>query len=208
MLLAGVNYKQRAGQALHFANTAQVGNQLFALVDQLDNFLLGQHVELAVLLHAVDLVQTLDAGFDGLIVGQHAAQPAVVDIIHVAALGFAFNAFLSLLLGAHEQDGLAFHRQIAHKHVRFVDLANGLLQVDDVNTVALSEDVLSHLGVPAAGLMTEVYAGFQQVLHRNDSHGFPPCFSTAGVEFFACQPIRAQAANRPRALSIQLYHRH
>ena len=31
-------------------------------------------------------------------------------------------------------------------------------------------------------------AGFQQVLHRNDSHGFPPCFSTAGVEFLPANP--------------------
>ena len=181
MLLAGVHHEQRAGQALHLADAAQVAQQLFALMLQLDDFLLGQHVKLAVLLHPVDLVQAVDTGLDGLVVGQHAAQPAVVDIEHVAALGFALDAFLGLLLGADEQDGLAFHRQVAHEHVRFVNLLDGLLQVDDVDAVALSEDVLSHLGVPAAGLMTEVHARFQKVLHRNDSHSFPPCFSTAGV---------------------------
>jgi len=34
--------------------------------------------------------------------------------------------------------------------------------------------------------------------------GFPPCFSTAGVEIVAGQPVRAQAAIHPRALSEKL----
>ncbi len=41
----------------------------------------------------------------------------------------------------------------------------GLLQVDDVNAVALAEDVLLHLGVPALGLMPEVNSRFEQLLH-------------------------------------------
>ena len=41
----------------------------------------------------------------------------------------------------------------------------GLLQVDDVNPVALAEDVFLHLGIPALGLMPEVNASFEQLLH-------------------------------------------
>jgi len=37
-------------------------------------------------------------------------------------------------------------------------------QVDDVDAVALPEDVRLHLGVPALGLMAEVHPGFQQFL--------------------------------------------
>ena len=126
----------------------------------------------AVLLHLVNLVQAVDPGADGLEVGQHTAQPAVVDIEHVAALGFGFNGFLGLLFGADEQDALAFHRDVADESVSFINLADGFLQVDDVDAVAVAfgEDVLRHLRVPPAGLMTEVYAGFQKLFHGNDCH--------------------------------------
>jgi hypothetical protein len=43
------------------------------------------------------------------------------------------------------------------------------LQVDNVNTVALSEDVFLHLGIPALGLMPEVNSSFEQFLHGDVS---------------------------------------
>ena len=46
----------------------------------------------------------------------------------------------------------------AHEVVGLLQLLDGLLQVDDIDAVALRVDVGSHLGVPAAGLMTEVDA--------------------------------------------------
>ena len=48
-----------------------------------------------------------------------------------------------------------------------------LLQVDDVDAVALAEDVVLHLRVPALGLVPEVDAGFEQLLHGDggDGHG-------------------------------------
>ena len=177
MLLAGIDHEQRAGELLHLTDAAQVRFELFALMLQADDFLLGQHIELALLLHAVNLIETVHAGADGAEVGQHAAQPAVVDVEHVAALRLGGDGFLSLLLGAHEQNALAGHGQVAHEVVGFVGLAHGLLQVDDVDAVALSEDVLSHLGVPAAGLVTEVHARFQELLHGDNCHlGLPSLF--------------------------------
>src|SRR5207248_8237350 len=40
-----------------------------------------------------------------------------------------------------------------------------LLQIDDVNAVALAKDVFLHLGVPALGLVPEVDARFEQLFH-------------------------------------------
>ena len=195
MFLAGVNDEQRAGQLLHFADAAQVVFQLFALVLQLDDFLLGQQLELALLFHLVDLVQTLHAGADGAEIGQHTAQPAVVDIVHVAALRFGSDALLSLLLGADEQDALAFHGQVAHEIVGFVHLADGLLQVDDVDAIALGEDVRGHFGVPAASLMTEVHARFQELFHGNNCHlGFLLVVSTLCVA--SARSLRRQAKHK------------
>ncbi|CAN4002999.1 Tyrosine recombinase XerC, partial [Dysosmobacter welbionis] len=56
-LLAGVHDEQGAGQLLHFLHAAQVLLQLGDLAQVLHDFLLGQHVEGAVLLHGLQLVQ-------------------------------------------------------------------------------------------------------------------------------------------------------
>jgi hypothetical protein len=47
--------------------------------------------------------------------------------------------------------------------VYFVDELGGLLQVQDVDPIALGVDELRHLGIPFARGMTEVDAAFQQL---------------------------------------------
>ena len=102
MLLARVDDEQRAGELLHFTDAAQVLFQLFALGEQLDDFLLGKQLELAFLLHLVDVVQAVNTGADGAEVGERAAQPAVVHEVHAAALRLGLDGLLRLLLGADE----------------------------------------------------------------------------------------------------------
>ena len=61
------------------------------------------------------------------------------------------------------------HRANAHKDFGWQTFT------DAVIAVALGEDVLSHLGVPAAGLVAEVDTGLEKLLHRYDCHClFPP----------------------------------
>ena len=76
---------------------------------------------------------------------------------------------LRLALGAHEEHDLALGRQVLHKFRRFLEHLQRLLQVDDVDPVALSEDVFLHLGIPALGLMPEVNTRFEQLLHGDVS---------------------------------------
>src|SRR4029077_19197973 len=89
------------------------------------------------------------------------------------------DGLLGLLLGADVQDGPAVRDGLVDELVRAVDVVQRLLQVDDVDAVALGEDVALHLRVPAPGLVTEVDAALQELLHGNDlSHGarsFPSC---------------------------------
>ena len=49
-----------------------------------------------------------------------------------------------------------------------VDVGQRLLQVDDVDAVALGEDEALHLRVPAPGLVPEVDAALEQLLHGDD----------------------------------------
>ena len=167
-LLAGVHDEQGAGQLLHFLHAAQVLLQLLDLAQVLDDFLLGQHIEGTVSLHGLQLVQTVDTGTHGLEVGHHAAQPAGVDIVLAAAGSLVLDGLLGLLLGTHEQQGLAVLGQLTHESIGLLQLLHGLLQVDDIDAVALRVDIGSHLGVPAAGLVTEVDTCLQQGLHGYD----------------------------------------
>ena len=98
---------------------------------------------------------------------QQPAQPAVIDVVHATAHGFFSNGFLGLTLGAHEENDLPFPRQIGNELGGFLEELEGLLQVDNVNPVALPVDVFLHLGVPAPRLVAEVYSRLQEFLHGN-----------------------------------------
>ena len=160
-LLAGVNYEQSARKLLHFLNAAEVLLELSDLELELDNFLLREQIEGAVSLHLLQLVQTSDTGTHGLEVGQHAAQPSLIYKIHTAALSLGLNSVLCLLLGADEQDGAALCCDLKYCLVSFVHFAYRLLQVDDVDTVSLGEDIRSHFRVPSSGLMSEMNTCFK-----------------------------------------------
>ena len=90
---------------------------------------------------------------------------AVLTLMFVVLIG-------TTVFGADEEDVLAALGDGANEVVGFLELLNGLLQVDDVDAVALGVDVGSHFGVPAAGLVAEVDACFEQGFHGyNVCHG-------------------------------------
>ena len=64
---------------------------------------------------------------------------------------------------------LALGGQVLHKLRRLFEHLQRLLQIDNVDTVALTEDVLLHPRVPALGLVPEVNARFEQLLHGDVS---------------------------------------
>ena len=165
MLLAGVNDEHCAGELLHFLDAAEVLLELFHLAHVLHDFLLGKHIEGAVLLHLLELSKAIDTGAHGLEVGEHAAEPTCVDIVHTYAGSLFLDCLCRLLLGADEQDALTVCCNVANEVVSLFELFDGLLKVDDVDAVTLHVDILGHLGVPAAGLVAEVDTGFQQLLH-------------------------------------------
>ncbi len=68
-----------------------------------------------------------------------------------------------------KREALTVRRELAHELDGFVVLRHRLLEVDDVDLVALAEDVGGHARVPETGLVTEVDAGFQHLTHR-DGH--------------------------------------
>ena len=100
-------------------------------------------------------------------ISQHAAYPAVVDVKHIAAPGFFFYNALCLFLGADEQDLAAVGYRFFYEFTGFIQHTGRLLQVYDMDTVALGEDISLHTGMPAAGLVTEVRPRFKKLLYIN-----------------------------------------
>ena len=184
VLLLGVHDPHGGGGLGHVADAAEVGLQLLELTVEQQQLLLGElraghvlEVDLLELLHA------LHALGDGGEVGQHAAEPAVVHVGHAHAAGLLRDGLLGLLLGADEQDGAAVGDGLLDELVGAVDVGQRLLEVDDVDAVALGEDEALHLGVPAAGLVAEVDTGVEELAHGHDGHDVPFCGSRGTPRF-------------------------
>ncbi len=92
----------------------------------------------------------------------------------VGATGLGGHGLLGLTLGADKEHLAALGHSVHHLVVSHAEELHGLLQVNDMDAVARAENVGTHLGVPAPGLMPEVHAGFQHLLHADVSHCDPP----------------------------------
>ena len=87
-------------------------------------------------------------------------------------LGVALDRVLRLLLGADEEHRAAVGDEVTNEGVGASSIRlQRLVEIDDVDAVALAEDESLHLRVPAAGLVPEVDACLEQLLHGDDGHG-------------------------------------
>ena len=160
--------KSGVGKLGHVLDACQEAVELAQLVFEQAHFFLGQDLEHAGVALTFQFTQPLDALLDRLEICERAAEPALVDVEHPRAVSFFFDDFLRLLLGADEQEGLVLARHLFDDAVDLAQLEHGLLKIDDVDAVALLEDVLGHLRVPTARLMPEVDARFEQLFHGDD----------------------------------------
>ncbi len=115
--------------------------------------------------HLAQLAHAANALLDGVEVRHHAAQPAVGDEMHAAALCRFIHRILRLLLRADEQHLAAVGRDLADEGEGLFHAAQGFVQVDDVDPIARAIDIALHFGVPAMGLVAEMDAGLQQLFH-------------------------------------------
>ena len=166
LLLVRVDHEQDVGQAAHVLDAAQGALELVALAAQVEQLLLGE----ALLRRRIgqldlELAQPLDRLRDRLPVGQHAAEPAMVDVVLAAAPGGRRHRLLRLALGADEQHAPAIGRDLAQSRQRPVQRRHRLGEVEDVDAVADAEDVGGHQRVPAPRLVAEMHASFEQLAH-------------------------------------------
>src|SRR5438477_4273 len=163
-------------RALELSDAGEVTIQVGELILEALRVLLRHRREVASLLPLVQVVETLDPLLDRHEVRKESTEPALVNVVHAAALGLLRDRLLRLLLRPDEQDLAAVRGEVAHDAVRLLDAGEGLLEIDDVDAVALDKDELLHLGVPAARLVPEVNPGLQELFHCHDCHAFLPYF--------------------------------
>ena len=169
-LALGVDDEERPRQFAHLAHAGEVLLELVLLGAKLDLLLLGQGRHSTVVLHRLELSETIDALAHRDEVGEHAAEPPLIHEGHAGTLGLSLDRLLCLLLSADEQHLATAASDRASERVGVLDLLQSALQIEDVDTVALGEDIGLHLRVPATCLVTEVDTRLEQGLHRNDRH--------------------------------------
>ena len=86
-------------------------------------------------------------------------------MVHAAADRFFRDHVLGLPFGADKQNGFAVGGEVGDELFSFLEQFDRFAEVNDVDAVALAENVLLHLRVPALCLVPEVHSGFQQLLH-------------------------------------------
>src|SRR5262245_58168381 len=114
--------------------------------------------EFTLFAHLIDLLQTINTGFDGLKVSQRAAKPALGDKESATAKGGFLDWFLRLFFGANENQSATIAGNFAYKVGGAAGANDGLLQINDVNSTTIAVNIVFHLGVPALSLVTEVDA--------------------------------------------------
>ena len=162
-----IDHKNRIRQTTHILDSADRPLKLFQLTREIQGFFLGDLLKRAIGHFDLKLFQALDGLANGLPVGQHAAQPTVVNIGLTGALGLVFDDLRSRALGANKQHLVLALRHAAHNGNCLVQCRHCQFKVDDMNLVACTKNKGCHFGVPVPSLVTEVSACFQQIAHAD-----------------------------------------
>ena len=175
VLFLCVKHEHRVWWPGQVANAVEVALKLRQLPGNEEGLFLGHDVEFARAAHPLEFLHLAHALGDGFEIGQETTQPSLVHVWHSHALRITLHAVLGLLLGTHKEDLAAFGHQIANKGVGRLYVGQRLGQIDDVDTVSLSEDEALHLRIPTPGLVSEMDSGIKQLTHRDDwRHGVSP----------------------------------
>ena len=94
-------------------------------------------------------------------------------MVLAAALGRLGYRLLRLALGADQHHPTAAGDDVADCLQSLVEQGLGLLEIDDVNSVADAKNVRRHLRVPSPGMMAEMDARFEQLTYADgrNCHG-------------------------------------
>jgi len=172
-----IHYKKCVGQATHILDAADAALQLFHGTCAHQRFFLGQLVKGAIGLLGLQVTQALYGCTNSFVVSEHTTQPAMADIGHSGAFSLLPHDLSRGALCTDKQYLVFVAGQSCHQVQCFIKSRNCMLEVDDMNFVTGTEDILVHFRVPVTGLVAKVSARLQQVAHTylHLRHSFIPC---------------------------------
>src|SRR5688572_3884726 len=116
----------------------------------------------------------------------------MIDIRRAAALRFFFDDFAGLPLRAYEQNRALVRGELTYELQRVLVERQRLLEIDDMNLVAMAEDERRHLGIPVPGLVAEMDATLQHFTHARCHK-----ISSAGLRAAGGPPPSADNTRKP-----------
>src|SRR5438552_1503628 len=169
-LVTDVAHEQGIGPVVQRLDASEAALPLGELALKVQGLFFRQLLHAAVLDHHLHLLEALDRLADGLEVREHPAQPAVIDKGGAATLGLLADYLARLTLGSDEQKSAFVRGKLAHELHRLLIHHHRLLEIDDVDLVAMTEGERRHLRFPVAGLVPEMHARYEHLAHRG-RHG-------------------------------------
>ena len=163
---------ERARELRHVGDAGEVLLELVELAAEHRGLLLVLGELAAVGLRGrLKLAHAADGRTERLRIRERSAEPALGHVELLDGLGRALDELGNLLLRGDEEDLLACEDRVPEELRGLVEKSDGLREVDDVDTVALVEDVTFHLRVPTLRLMAEVKTGIKHILERDARKG-------------------------------------
>src|SRR5690606_15380026 len=172
-LVIGIDHEHRLRELAHSLETADVLLEARALLLELHDLFLRELLVGAVLAHALERTQAIEAALDGAEVGERSTEPAIRDEEHAGATRLFLDDLLRLALRAHEEHRAATTDGIDDEVEGALEEARGLVEIDDVDPAARAVDERTHLRVPALRLVAEVDAGLEEVFDGERLRGIP-----------------------------------
>ena len=153
-----IDHEQDVGQRLHFLDAAEASLELVTLASEPEHLFLRQALETTFVGHLFERHQALYGLTNGLVVGQHSTEPALAHERHLAANGVVTHRVARRTFGSNEQHLAAVCDRRLDECAGLTSQGQALLEVNDVDFVAFTEDEGCHLRVPVAGLMPKMHA--------------------------------------------------
>ena len=162
-----VDHEEHVGQARHLLEAVEGLAVLLDPATDAGQLLLRDLRHLLLVRDQLEqLLETLDRLLDGLEVGEHPAQPAVVDVELTGTLRFETDRRLGLPFGADGEHPAPIGDRLPNEIQCRLEARQRLVEIDNVDAVALTEQEALHARIPAPRLVPEVDTGFQQVADR------------------------------------------
>ena len=161
MFFQNIDNEQSGRQTIQIGNTAQSLFQLGTLTRDLQFFTLRQIVKRSVLFHFIDGRHLLHSLTNRREVSQHTTRPTLDNIWHIHSRSLVGDNLFGLFLSSDEQNFFARFSDRFQCSCGFVDLCYGFIQVDNVDTVTLHENIRSHSRIPFSFQVPKMNTGFQ-----------------------------------------------